>query len=113
MVPQTWQVAPEHEGERLDIFLTAVLPERTRSNIQKLIQDGRVRVNGTEASVHRFLKNGDKVEWDGKEKTVKPKVSVKKEIGPLPLLTDLIVEETPDWMVIDKPTGLMVHPDAG
>jgi len=113
MEPQVWQIGPEQEGERLDIYLTTVLPERTRSNIQKLIQDGRFTVNGGETSVHRFLKNGDKVAWDGQEKTVKEKISVKIETGPLPELSDIIVEETPDYLVIDKPTGLMVHPDAG
>ncbi|HVM90697.1 MAG TPA: RluA family pseudouridine synthase [Verrucomicrobiae bacterium] len=112
MAPQTWLIQPENEGERLDLFLTTILPERTRSNIQKLIQDGRITVNGGEASVHRFLKNGDKIVWDGQERTPKPKVSVKKEIGPLPDLRDLIVEETPDYLVIDKPAGLMVHPDS-
>jgi len=113
MEPQTWQIGPDQEGERLDIFLTTVLPERTRSNIQKLIQDGRFSVNGAETSVHRFLKNGDKVAWDGQEKSVKEKISVKIETGPLPDLADLIIEETPDYIVLDKPTGLMVHPDAG
>ena len=36
------EVAPEHDGLRLDMFLAAVLPDRSRSAIQKLIKDGHV-----------------------------------------------------------------------
>ena len=37
------EVAPEQEGERLDAFLAAALPGRSRSQLQKLIKDGHVR----------------------------------------------------------------------
>ena len=36
------EVDPEYDGVRLDSFLTAVLPEQSRSQIQRLIKDGRV-----------------------------------------------------------------------
>ena len=35
-------VEEEHDGLRLDQFLTSVLPGHTRSQIQRLIKDGRV-----------------------------------------------------------------------
>ncbi|MEI7511999.1 MAG: RluA family pseudouridine synthase [Candidatus Uhrbacteria bacterium] len=113
MEPQVWLISPDQQDERLDVFLTSMLPERTRSSIQKLIKDERVTVNGKPVSVHRFLKNGDKVAWNGQEKISKAKISVKVETGPLPDFNDMIIEETADWIVINKPTGLMVHPDDG
>jgi 23S rRNA pseudouridine1911/1915/1917 synthase len=36
-------VEPEHDGMRLDHFLTALLPEQSRAQVQRLIKDGRVQ----------------------------------------------------------------------
>src|SRR5687768_9897564 len=36
-------VEPEHDGFRLDNFLTALLPDHSRSQIQRLIKDGHLR----------------------------------------------------------------------
>ena len=38
--PRTVEVDPEHDGARLDNFLTAVLPEQSRSQLQRLIKEG-------------------------------------------------------------------------
>lgn len=89
---------------RLDVFLAAVQSERTRSGVQRAIQRGFVTVNGQPTSVHRFLKEGDVIEW--KEETVK-KVSA-KSIKDMP--QPVIIKETADWVVINKPAGLLVHP---
>ena len=35
-------VEPDHDGTRLDSFLTTLLPEQSRSSIQRLIKEGRV-----------------------------------------------------------------------
>lgn len=108
----TWKIGPEDEGERLDLFLTFEMPERSRSAIQKLIKDGHVTVNAKAATVHRFLKEGDQVEWNGQEVKRVRKVKENRPAAPLPDIKDLIVEETDDWVVIDKPIGLLVHPDS-
>ncbi len=113
MDTQTWQIGAENEGMRLDHFLTEELDERTRSSLQKLIKDGRVLVNGKPATVHRFLKEGDEVVWDGKEKTPTKRKELQKVVPTeLPVFEDIVIEETPDWIVLDKPAGLLVHPDS-
>ena len=40
---RTVEVSSEHDGERLDAFLASALPDRSRSQLQKLIKDGHVR----------------------------------------------------------------------
>jgi 23S rRNA pseudouridine1911/1915/1917 synthase len=99
-------VPPEAEGERLDRFLTGEIPGRSRSQIQRLIEDGHVlvpRVKATKANV--ALRAGDVI-------TVElPDVS-----RATPAAEDLPVEilfSDDDVVVIDKPAGMVVHPGAG
>ena len=40
--PRALVVEGDYDGSRLDNFLTALLPEQSRSHIQRLIKDGRV-----------------------------------------------------------------------
>ncbi len=113
MEPKTWKIGPEQEGDRLDLFLTAEMPDRSRSAIQKLIKTEHVTVNGKPATVHRFLKEGDEVLWDGREAQRIERHAKPQALRPASYaLRDLIVEASPDWIVLDKPAGLLVHPDA-
>lgn len=108
---QTWSVTDASAGARLDVFLTAHLLELSRSAIQKSIKNGHVTVNGKEATVHKFLKEGDEVCYAPVE--IEKQNPFEERTGlPMPKLEDLIVEETGEWLVIDKPAGLLVHPDA-
>ena len=91
--------------DRLDKFLNDQLPDLSRSRIQKLIKAGLATVNGQAVPVHHFLKTNDKIEIEVKEtKTVIP-----AEKLPEPQ----IIEQTDDYLIIDKPAGLVVHPAAG
>ena len=57
-------VSDDSEGARLDRFLVAVLPERSRSQIQRLIKDGHVRVSGREAKPNQPVKTGQQIAID-------------------------------------------------
>lgn len=108
---QQWTISNEHVDKRLDHFLVEQGVGSSRSAIQKQIKAGQIQVNGKPAMVHRFLKLGDVVEMEGevKKKRAKSKpVVVKKK--PL-LVTPAVIAETDEWLVIDKPTGLLVHED--
>jgi len=98
-------VGPEHEGLRLDQFLTAVLPDFSRSQIQRLIKDGRVVVAGRDTRSSTSVHAGDRVRVD-----VPPPVTPTPAAEALPLT---IVHDDPDLVVVDKPTGMVVHPAAG
>ncbi len=104
-------IEPENNGQRLDKFLIEIRPEISRSQIQKLIKTGRILVENKPAKVHRFLKTGEKVSLIFEEN--KPKVEVKK-ISPVPAdktkdLLPKIIFETDDYLILEKPAGLLVH----
>lgn len=116
---QTWTTDENDIGSRLDQFLTERLAGITRSQIQKAITSGQVTVNGSRPTKHRFLKAGDVVEF--KPNDTNPTVATKsknhssdqglKTENSDPLIPE-IIEETPTYIVLDKPTGLLVHADS-
>jgi 23S rRNA pseudouridine1911/1915/1917 synthase len=91
--------------ERLDHFLAAALLDLSRSRIEKLIQNGRVAVNGVvETKKSREVHPADVV-------VLEPEIEEKAAFLPSQTLKKLFEDE---WLlVIDKPAGLTVHPGAG
>ncbi len=105
----TWTVTEDDHKTRLDVFLREHAGGTSRSALAKMIKAEQVKVNGKAASVHRFLKEGDIVSMDeASPKEMKQKEKRAKESLP-PLR---IKKETPEWLVIDKPRGVLVHPDS-
>lgn len=90
----------EEKKERLDKFLATQLTEITRSQLKKIILSGQVKVNKEATTVHRWLKTGDIINFQDE------KVKVKKA----KIITPKIIDQTEDYLVIDKPAGLLVHP---
>ena len=99
------QVEPEHDGARLDSFLTAVLPAQSRSQLQRLIKDGHVKGPGGAPRPSSVVRTGQTYTVD-----VPPAVRPSVDPEPLPLR---IVFEDADIVVLDKPAGMVVHPGAG
>jgi 23S rRNA pseudouridine1911/1915/1917 synthase len=102
---RTLVVEADYEGQRLDNFLTSLLPEQSRSQVQRLIKEGHVH------GPSRVLRASTQVRA-GQTYTVDIPAPVDPEPQPeaLPLL---IVFEDPDLVVLDKPAGMVVHPAAG
>ncbi len=98
-------VGAEHDGLRLDRFLAAVLPERSRSQIQRLVKDGRATLDGRPCRVSTAVHAGQTVRLD-----VPPPEPSSVEAEALPLT---ILYDDPDLVVVDKPAGMVVHPAAG
>jgi len=93
------------KGVRLDVFLARQLPDFTRSRFQHFVDKGQVLVNGENRKPSLKLKAGDVVEADIEIPVTSPAMP-----EPIPLR---ILYEDPDLAVIDKPSGLVVHPGAG
>lgn len=92
-------------GRRLDRFIAEAHPELSRSYIQRLIDGGRVTVNGRPAKASLRVSAGDRIAL-----TVPPPAPA----APLPEEMPLrIVYEDADLLVVDKPAGLTVHPAPG
>jgi 23S rRNA pseudouridine1911/1915/1917 synthase len=106
MEHEFFQAANEHEGLRLDIFLAAQIEDASRSFIQKAIKDGCVCVNGKScARASRKMAVGDRVEVD---LPPAPEIVLEPEDIPLEIL-----HEDEDVVVVNKPSGMVVHPAPG
>ena len=99
------EVAPEYDGTRLDSFLAALMPDRSRSQIQRLIKEGHVTGGGTALRSSALVKTGQRFRVD--IPAPEPAVAVAED---LPLA---ILYEDSDVVVLDKPAGMVVHPGAG
>lgn len=96
----------EHQGQRLDHVLASLVEGHSRSQLQRLVREGRVRIDG--------------------EVTTRPStpvdagaiiaVLVPEPVAATPAPQDLpldILYEDADLVVVDKPAGMVVHPGAG
>ncbi len=98
-------IVPEHEaGERLDAWLVQNFSETSRSAFQKQIKEGAILVNGKKPKAHYAMKEHDVVEIA----KAASKASLKAMKPEIPAVR--VVDETDDYLVIDKPSGLLVHP---
>jgi 23S rRNA pseudouridine1911/1915/1917 synthase len=101
----TITVPADAGGVRLDRFLVSVLAGRSRAQVQRLIRDGCVRVDGGAARANQAIRTGQ---------TVDIVVPEPVEPTPQPEAVPLnIVYEDADLVVVDKPAGMVVHPAAG
>jgi 23S rRNA pseudouridine1911/1915/1917 synthase len=110
MMPEQLQFTVTTPGERLDKILVAKLGERlSRAQIQALIREGGVTVNGGSVKAGVKLKGGEQISVTLLEPTPSPEEDT-VEPEPIPLQ---VIYEDRDIAVIDKPAGLVVHPGAG
>ncbi len=96
----------ELAGLRLDQALARLLPGESRSRLARLIDEGRVRVDGSAAAARTKVKSGEDVEV-----ALAPR-PVDTAFGPEPIAL-AVVHEDDQVLVIDKPAGLVVHPGSG
>jgi 23S rRNA pseudouridine1911/1915/1917 synthase len=99
------RVPTEAAGERLDRFLSHRL-EVPRNQLQRWIDEGRVRVDGLTTKASHRLSADEQIEWDS------PAPPTDDRLSPEP--GELVVLYEDDALIaIDKPPGLTVHPGAG
>lgn len=97
--------ANDCSGLRLDSFLGRELPELTRSAAQRLIEDGRVTVDGKTVSKSAKLSGGETVAVELPEPE-----TANAAAQNIPL--DVVYEDA-DVIVVNKPAGMVVHPAPG
>ena len=104
--PQVFRVTDEMPLERLDKVLAQLVPQHSRSRLQTWIEGGHVLVNGKVAKTRQTLREDDVI-------------TVYEQPAPedhafVPEQVDFeVLGETPDWVVVNKPVGLVTHPGAG
>lgn len=100
-----YQVDNSLLNKRLDLFLTRVQKEISRSQVQRLIEQDHVSVNGQPVSAKYKVKPGDIVQLRVPDPT-----PLDLSAEPIPLN---IVFEDECLVVVDKPAGMVVHPAPG
>ncbi len=101
-----FDVPADDDGQRLDRMLVTMLADHSRSQLQRLIADGCVRLRGAVAlKPNTIVRGGDHVEVD-----VPPPQPSAAAAEPLDL--DILHQDS-DIAVLNKPAGMVVHPGAG
>lgn len=101
------EVPIEFEKERIDLFIAKLNPDNSRTFFQRLIKNGSVKLNDEICKVPRILlTEGDTVvvEWP------------ESELAPVIMGEDIplnIIYEDETILVLNKQTGMIVHPGAG
>ena len=104
--PLLFTVPPASAGQRIDRWLAEVLPDRSRSEIQRWIKNGEVLVDQVSAKASHRLEAGQIIAIRLPQPAETPTVQPQN-------LTLPIIFEDDDLLIIDKPAGMVVHPAPG
>mgnify|MGYP000397537364 CR=1 FL=1 len=99
------QITIEESGERIDALLARILPQYSRSQIQKCLDSGAVLLGGRPLKKNYRGNAGDVIELFLPETQ-----DIPLEAQDIPL--DVVYEDA-DIIVINKPRGMVVHPAPG
>jgi 23S rRNA pseudouridine1911/1915/1917 synthase len=103
---RVFHVDEAHRGMRLDLFLSEALPDATRSFLKKVIKDGGVTVKG-----QPLLRPSRRVGLDEQISVVLPPAPT-SDLIPEDIPLEVLYEDA-DVLIINKPSGLVVHPAPG
>lgn len=104
--PLVYRLGATAASDRLDKVLAQLLPQHSRSRLQGWIEAGSVLLNGKPAKVRQTVGPGDII-------AVRPQPAP-EELAFEPQAVDFdVVAESAEWIVVDKPAGLVTHPGAG
>jgi 23S rRNA pseudouridine955/2504/2580 synthase len=104
----------DFQGVRLDKFLKKKLPSVPVSHLFKMIRTKKVRVNGRRAQPEQQLQATDVITVRGDAQQLTQQIPADERKPPPLDLTQLKILYEDEWMmVIDKPSGLAVHPGSG
>jgi 23S rRNA pseudouridine955/2504/2580 synthase len=103
------EITKNEDNQRLDRFLLKFFKNGKRSEIFKWIRKN-VKVNGKRVTEEYFLLMGDKLDIYLPDDVFEDKSKIKKEKSTQGKLN--IIFENDDILVVDKPAGLLTHPDS-
>ena len=99
-------VVPETESERrIDAYLAEVLPDVSRSYVQKLIKESRIFCGGKPVKANYRLQEDDRI-------TVSLPEQIQPDILPEEIPLNILYEDD-ELLVVNKPKQMVVHPSAG
>jgi 23S rRNA pseudouridine1911/1915/1917 synthase len=104
-VLRRFTASAEDAGRRLDLYLASRLPDLSRTRVQELIDQGRVRVSERLARRAQRVMAGDTIEIE-----VLPRPPLRAAPEEIPI--DVLYEDE-DVIAVNKPAGMVVHAGAG
>src|SRR5579872_7319996 len=104
-VVRHFTASAEDAGRRLDLYLASRLPDLSRTRIQELIDEGRVRVGERLARRAQRVTPGDVIDIE-----VLPRPPLRAAPEEIPI--DVLYEDE-DVVVVNKPAGMVVHAGSG
>ena len=96
---------PELAGRRLDQALAQLLPQYSRTRIQRWIEEGAVRVNGLTARARDVVVGGESA-------SVEARLPAETAMAAQKMPLDIVHEDSA-VIVLNKSPGVVVHPGAG
>ncbi len=104
-MPEIRQIVNEEDaGIRLDVYLAENTP-LSRTGIQKLIENGEVKVNDQPTNKKYLINTDDVITFHYEEKEL-------TDIQPENIPLDIVYEDG-DLIVVNKPKDMVVHPAPG
>lgn len=97
-------LADPRETRRVDTFLSALFPEKSRSYLQKMIEEGKIFCNGENFTKNKKIYRGDEIRIEWKIEQM--------ELLPENIDIDIIFEND-DFAIINKDAGINTHPTPG
>ncbi len=99
-------VEKKFSGERVDIFLSKKIKNYTRSYIKKLIDKNNLEINDKLVkSSSTKIRENDQISFNLVEKEI-------NKLEPNKIKIDTVYEDE-DFLIVNKPKGMVVHPGAG
>lgn len=98
-------ISEEEEGQRVDKVASLLLPDQSRSYLQKLIKDGKLLLNEKNAKSSARVNEGDALHVTLPE-------HVMADIVPEDIPLSILYEDE-DVLIVNKPKGMVVHPAPG
>jgi 23S rRNA pseudouridine955/2504/2580 synthase len=105
------RVDADHQGQRLDNFLAALLKGVPKAAVYRMIRTGQVRINGGRAKPANRLEQGDEVRVPPARTRERHHAVVSEEVRRQ--VRAAILHEDPDLLVVNKPAGMAVHAGSG
>ena len=98
-------IVADLENVRLDAYISSKVTNLSRTNVQRLIEEGNILVNGQKKKISYKVQIGDNIEINIPEAK---ETRIKAENIPVE-----VVYEDNDIIVVNKPKGMVVHPANG
>jgi 23S rRNA pseudouridine1911/1915/1917 synthase len=103
---QQHTVNGEEVGERVDKLIATLRPDLSRAHVQRLIEDGNLKINQKSAKSGYKLRVGDVLDW------YVPPPEPLAHLVPENIPLEVVYEDS-EVLVLNKPAGLVVHPAPG